>query len=123
MDEIEEPKLFMLPKPPEGWWASWGDKCEPFGDYTLEYFPPNVDVAAYWYVSGFYEGMGHIVYRVKGKWQHASCSHCSCYGPTENMSDDGSEDTLDELLSHCSEGLIEEGLPALVALLKENGFN
>lgn len=122
-EEVEKLKLFMLPSAPNGLRYDGRSKCEPFSDWCIRDLPSGIDVAAYWYVPGEYDGSGHIVYRIKGKWQHADCSHCSCFGPTENITDEGREETLDELLGNCSDDLIREGLPALVTLLKENGFN
>lgn len=123
MEETKQPpKLFKLPKPPEGVEYACGNECEDFNDCEIESFPDGCDVAAYWYVSGSYEGSGHIVYRVNGKWNHHNCGHCSCYGPLESIDNEGREETLDELAQNCSDGLLEEGISALITVLKENGY-
>lgn len=115
--------LYDLGRVPEGVEYSSGDKTTSFDEYDLESLPGSLDVGAYWYKPGSYEGSGHMVYRVGGKWNHHDCGHCSCYGPTEHISDVGVFDSLDHLRANCSKDLIEEGIDDLISLLKEKGYN
>lgn len=84
---------------------SWGSSSS-LDDYDLKYFPIDTEVILYWYVRGRYEGSGETIYRVKGLWYYASLNHCSCYGPTENLSTDNGKE-LNILLSEFSEELKE----------------
>lgn len=76
-----------------------------------------VDLAAYWYATGSYEGSGQLIARVDGRWHLHSMSHCSCYGPIEHFELRKGYETLEELLSHCSDELKKEVVP-LAELIK-----
>lgn len=46
----------------------------------------NVDWFVYYYEYGDYEGNGFAVWKKDGKYFYGDLGHCSCYGPTENLS-------------------------------------
>jgi hypothetical protein len=97
---------------------SWADDYCPFSDYEIEDLGKlNLDHAWYWYAYGSYEGDGAILMLKDGKWNWDSLGHCSCYGPTDNLAFNPSYDSLDDLLSHCSD-YAKEDLALLVEAAK-----
>ncbi len=84
----------------------------------------HMQVFAYWYGSGSYEGSGHAIYLTQdNKWDQAGLSHCSCYGPMENVTDEstGIYDTLDELVATFSAEL-KRDTKDIVDALKAKGY-
>lgn len=70
--------------------------CE-FDSYDLEYINQahtNTPFlfGCYIYGSGSYCGSGYIILLSKRKWYLIDCGHCSCYGPTEDLSGGMKED-------------------------------
>jgi hypothetical protein len=60
----------------------------------------------YWYATGYYCGTGDLLMR-KGKlFDHHSMSHCSCYGPTEEVDFHGKP--FKTLKESCSNELMNE---------------
>jgi len=96
-------------------------KSEPFSEWDIKQLEASgADLVAYWYGVGLYEGTGHILARKDGRWYHHDCGHCSCYGPTDDVtfSGDGDE-TVEALLARCSAELREQ-LEPLAALISAN---
>lgn len=80
-------------------------------DYEIKQIEDRgVDLAAYEYYSGSYEGGGNLIYRLKEQWQHTDLSHCSCNGPLDGFYPDGIKgfDTLESLKASMSEELANE---------------
>jgi hypothetical protein len=99
---------------------SWADDYCPLTDYEMEDINKlNLDNAWYWYASGSYEGDGAILMVKDGKWNWGDMGHCSCYGPTEHLEFKPSYESLDDLLSHCSDSA-KEDLAPLVEAAKAN---
>lgn len=100
--------------------SDYCNKPQKFEDYELEnLYKLNVDEIWYHYFTGSYEGSGQIILKKGDKFYQHDCSHCSCYGPTENISLNKGFDSLDELLANCSEGYKSEGLRELVDFAKQ----
>jgi hypothetical protein len=59
------------------------------------------DVCFYWYSTGSYCGAGQFLFRVEGKWHLWDGSHCSCYGPLEDVYLVEGR-TLDEIEASCA---------------------
>jgi hypothetical protein len=81
------------------------------------------EVVFYWYGQGSYEGAGHMIARDKNGWHVFDLSHCSCYGPVENISFGGepTSKTLKGIEEKCSDDLYKD-IKELVRLAKENGY-
>lgn len=66
-------------------------------------------VAEAWYTYGYgsYEGGGHMIAKnTEGRWAYFDMGHCSCYGPTEDITETAfTSDTLEELVSRMSDEL------------------
>jgi len=76
-------KIIQTPTPPSKY--SWGDPT-PFDQYDLREFDGRaIDKIVYWYARGGYEGSGHLLVYLKGAWHHKDLSHCSCYGPLDDL--------------------------------------
>lgn len=72
-----------------------------------------IEEARYWYASGSYEGSGQMVALKDGKWFHHDMSHCSCFGPVEQLSLHNGFDSLESLLASCSMQLQKDVLPLI----------
>ena len=72
-------KIYNYAKFPEGFDYNYGDICD-FDTWDLERLK-DFDEVYYWYATGSYEGSGHLIGLLKGKWYMHDCGHCSCYGP------------------------------------------
>lgn len=56
------------------------------------------DIFIYYYKQGSYDGDGVAVWRYEGKWSYQGLSHCSCYGPLEDIrTADNAKFTLKEI--------------------------
>ncbi len=62
----------------------------------------------YSYAEGSYCGTGVSIHKKNGKYHQNNLGHCSCYGPTESLSDGTSYDSIDDLVKNCSDGLNKE---------------
>ena len=111
-------KIYNYAKFPEGFDYNYGDICD-FDTWDLERLK-DFDEVYYWYATGSYEGSGHLIGLLKGKWYMHDCGHCSCYGPTEHLdvSENFAYDSLEELERACSKGLIPQVRP-LIDMAKE----
>lgn len=65
------------------------------------------DLVIYWYSSGGYEGSGNALVRKGGLWTHCCLSHCSCYGPGEDLYP-GPGESLDSIEARMSGYLLTE---------------
>ncbi len=93
---------------------------EPFDEFDEERLrEAGIDLAAYWYGSGSYEGAGNIIARKNGRWYHHDCGHCSCYGPTDVDFSGAGDKSLDTLLASCSLEL-KSDIEPLADLLRAN---
>ena len=64
------------------------DYCE-LEEWDIERIPKHVDEIWYWYSTGSYCGDGYILMRSGRQYDIHCCSHCSCYGPTEDIKFEG----------------------------------
>jgi len=39
----------------------------------------------YFYLSGFYDGNGFVIWKEEDRYGYHDLSHCSCYGPTQGI--------------------------------------
>ena len=109
-------KLIQTECPPNQWSHSTPEPLDEY--YTKKLEEAGVDVAAYWYRSGSYEGSGEIVFRTKDGWRHHSMGHCSCYGPMDSFMSDKPKTTLAELKASFTKGLDDDVAPVFKALAR-----
>jgi hypothetical protein len=57
----------------------------------------------YWYQTGSYEGSGQLLMRIGNEYDLIDLGHCSCNGPTEDVTFNGS--SFNELENSRTEGL------------------
>jgi hypothetical protein len=63
------------------------EKSEKLDNSELENFKDlKADYVVYYYEYGSYEGSGFAVWKKDGKYGYSDLSHCSCYGPTDDLS-------------------------------------
>ena len=55
-----------------------------------------IEFAIYWYECGGYGGWGQCLMMKDDKWYHCDLSHCSCYGPFEDI-DEALKKPIDSL--------------------------
>lgn len=79
------------------------------------------DAVFYWYIEGCYEGSGAMIATKDGKWWFFDISHCSCYGPSENVSIDDNCYDLDKILVLGTKEWSDDYID-LVELAKKEGF-
>jgi hypothetical protein len=91
---------------------------EALGEYDVKRLEEEgVELAAYYYASGSYEGSGSIIFRTKDGWRYHNMGHCSCYGPLDNGWAGGkAEKTLYDLVGTFSDELKRETKPLIDAL-------
>jgi hypothetical protein len=65
-----------------------------------------IEEAWYWYGCGEYEGSGKLLMRIGDKYDIHDMNHCSCYGPTANIT--FTPHTLTDLKALCSNELMRE---------------
>lgn len=116
-------KVLFVPVPTD-YHSSY--EAEMLSEYYLTEIANNTgaDLFAYWYTSEPYSGSGSAILRTKGKYHLFSLSHCSCYGPTNDITsgavETGGYDTLDALLAACSNEYREKEIRCLAeAIIKE----
>lgn len=68
-----------------------------------------VEEVWYWYEQGSWEGDGQMLMRRGTDYSLHSMSHCSCYGPMENVK--FTPEPFDKLFASCSDGLMKQCLP------------
>lgn len=107
-------------------------------EYSDEYTPEDIDsevfnvleeikadAGFYWYCRAPYCGDGELIYLKDDKWYLYSMSHCSCYGPTEHLTDGRSElksyDSFQELLAACTDDY-KTHINPLIQLIKDKGY-
>ena len=87
--------------------GSYCDDESELEENELEYLEAlGLDEIWYWYATAPYEGDGSILMRKGDLYCVDSLGHCSCYGPTENITFDGVP--IGDLKKKHSEGLLEE---------------
>jgi len=65
---------------------------EELSGYEIEIIKDlKADFFVYRYESGSYEGYGFAIWKIGSKWFYENMDHCSCYGPTENITSYGRE--------------------------------
>lgn len=84
---------------------------------------PGAELFVYWYEQGSYEGSGNAILKCEGKYHLFSLSHCSCYGPTEDIDENavatGGYETLDQLLAACSAEYRAKEIQCLAELIRK----
>lgn len=91
---------------------------ESFDEYDTKKLPFTTKNCWYWYATAPYEGAGNIIINTEdGLWHHHDCGHCSCYGPLCRLNLTNGEESLDALLSKCSEDLQKE-LSSIIEAIK-----
>jgi len=82
-------------------------------------FPKKVTDVYYWYATGDYCGAGQVLARtVDNLWYHHDCGHCSCYGPTEEMSFSDEGRSLKDIVN-CSADQLKQLKPILDQMKKD----
>jgi hypothetical protein len=72
-------------------------------DWDVERLPENIVEAWSNYTSGDYEGSGWLLMLDdKGMYHLHNCSHCSCYGPTDEGVSSGHGETLIDMELNCT---------------------
>ncbi len=107
-ESIMDKKIFAIP-----------ESKDTLSEYDLEDVNKlNCKIFVYYYESGDYDGDGFAVWQKQdGTFAYGSLSHCSCYGPTNDLhQDDNASFTLGEI-EKISENY-DEKAKAVVALLK-----
>lgn len=90
-----------------------------WSDNDLEYRLKGVDFMLYYYNDDCYAGWGECILHKNGKWYIHGLSHCSCYGPLEDIDwDDGIKDLVD-INGKITGTYLKEVLP-LIDWIKEN---
>jgi len=113
---MKQLKLIQTEMPPQEY-----SHCTPVvldDSYVDDLKKADIEVAAYWYATGSYEGSGDIIFRRTDGWRHHGMGHCSCYGPLDNFLSDKPVATLRELKQTMSEELREECEPLFTALVR-----
>ena len=78
-------KITNIKDLPEGLGYSWGDLSD-LDEYELDYIQKiGIDEIWYFYVEGSYEGSGQLLMRKGNLYDLFDMSHCSCYGPTDDV--------------------------------------
>lgn len=77
-----------------------------------------VDLAAYWYRNGGYEGSGNMIFHRIDGWRMLDMSHCSCNGPFDGFLQKTPYKKLNDLVATLSEESKKEVEPILKALKK-----
>ncbi len=94
-----------------------------FDDFDLEELKKTgMDEAWYWYAQGTDEGSGQILMRKGIRFFVHDCNHCSCYGPTDNISLKYCYASLSYLISSCTKEALEEIKP-LVEMAQSQGYD
>jgi hypothetical protein len=98
----------------------WDESPDEFCDYELnDIVKLGTEWAAYWYEIGCYCGDGYIIMRKDRKWYIHNCSHCSCYGPTEDIALREGFDTIEQMRKDGSEQFNKE-IEYLFKIAEEN---
>ena len=90
------------------------DACElgTLGEHVL--------FVVYWYGSGHYEGVGHMLYSTDGmRWCDVDLGHCSCYGPMDGSSH-GPPRTLEDLKEAYTVAAFRDVAPLFEAIRTHN---
>lgn len=79
------------------------EESEELGSENIKDFERlEVDWCVYYYEAGDYEGSGFGLWKKDGKLGYSDFSHCSCYGPTENLST-LYFDSIEDIKKFCNE--------------------
>lgn len=115
--------IHNLNKFPKNYEYKYGD-LEELGEYEIENIKKlPVDEVWYWYASAPYEGSGQMLMRKDELYDIAELSHCSCYGPTDDLSFEGETlTTLKKYYTTEKYNQFEELLAKALNIPKEYGL-
>lgn len=82
-------------------------------DYIKRLEEKNIKEIRYFYAEDSYEGAGHMLYLLNKLWYRHDMSHCSCYGPIDNLNPIEGFLSLKDLFDNCSKELQEEIKPLI----------
>jgi len=108
--------IHNLARIPEGLGYSFSDTTDELTKSEVKDLEElGIDEVWYWYVSGSYEGSGQMIIRKEDKYYLHNMSHCSCYGPLDeiDMSDARAFSSLNEMKRRCSKHYLVEVLPLI----------
>ena len=104
-------EIHNLNKFPDNYEYRYGEIAE-LHEYDFEDLKNlGIDEVWYWYASGDYEGSGQILMRQGILFDVGDMGHCSCFGPTENLSFKGK--TWEELHEYYTKEKYEYFMPLL----------
>ncbi len=83
------------------------EDCDLGEESICEAIGKDFEWAVYRYGTGSYEGDGNMIHKKNGKYYMSVLSHCSCYGPLENISAFAYA-SIEEITKVSSEGLNAE---------------
>lgn len=90
--------------------------------YGLDNIGSKVSVVFYWYSGGSYCGSGQFLMKLKdGKWILHDGGHCSCNGPLDDIDYDATFESLDKVLSMCSQNYLGVVQP-LIDMVREQDY-
>lgn len=107
--------IIHVVQPPNGGYYS--GPTDEFTREELRSVPDFVQEIWYWYTGGGWDGQGYMLLRSGDEYAIGSLSHCSCYGPLEDVG--GYEEKgfveFEKLYSNCTKDYLRDIQPLLDA--------
>lgn len=100
-------------EPPSGGYYS--GPTDELSKEELSSVPDFVQEIWYWYTGGGWDGQGYMLLRSGDEYQIASLSHCSCYGPMDDIGSlqESQFKPFDSLFSNCTKDYLRDIQPLL----------